>query len=82
MNLLLNYGLTFVVIVGAYRVNGAKMQPGAMIAFLSYFTLMLTAVMMISRIFMMISKGTASARRISQILDAPAQLERQEKSKR
>ena len=75
MNLLLNFGLTFVVIVGAYRVNGAKMQPGAMIAFLSYFTLMLTAVMMISRIFMMISKGTASARRISQILDAPAQLE-------
>ncbi len=75
MNLLLNFGLTFVVIVGAYRVNGAKMQPGAMIAFLSYFTLMLTAVMMISRIFMMLSKGTASARRISQILDAPAQLE-------
>ena len=74
MNLLLNFGLTFVVIVGAYRVNGAKMQPGAMIAFLSYFTLMLTAVMMISRIFMMVSKGTASARRIAQILDAPAQL--------
>ena len=70
MNLLLNFGLTFVVIVGAYRVNNSTMQTGTMIAFLSYFTLMLTALMMISRIFMMISKGTASGKRIAQILDA------------
>lgn len=75
MNLLLNFGLTFVVIVGAYRVNGAKMQPGTMIAFLSYFTLMLTALMMVSRIFMMLSKGTASGRRVAEILDAPMDMQ-------
>ena len=75
MNLLLNFGLTFVVIVGAYRVNTATMQSGTMIAFLSYFTLMLNALMMISRIFMMISKGTASGKRISQILDAVTEME-------
>ncbi len=74
MNLLLNFGLTFVVIVGAYRVNGGHMQTGTMIAFLSYFTLILNALMMVSRIFMMYSKGTASGRRIAQVLDAPTDL--------
>ena len=78
MNLLLNFGLTFVVIVGAYRVNGAQMQAGTMIAFLSYFTIMLMAVMTISRIFMMLSKGTASGRRIAEILDAPTEMQTQD----
>ena len=71
MNLLLNTGLTLVVVVGAYRVNAGVTQPGAIIAFLSYFTIILNALMMVSRLFVMYTKGAASARRIEEVLCAP-----------
>ena len=47
MNLLLNIGLTMVVIMGAYRVNSGVSEPGKIVAFLSYFMIMLHAVMAI-----------------------------------
>lgn len=77
MNLLLNGGLTLVIVAGAYRVNAGDTQPGAIIAFLSYFTIILNALMMVSRLFVMYSKGAASGRRIAEVLDAPRQLEAQ-----
>lgn len=74
MNMLLNFGLTLVIVVGAFRVNYGLTQPGKIIAFLSYFTIILNALMMISRLFVIYSKGAASARRISEVLDAPEAL--------
>lgn len=74
MSLILNIGLTLVVVVGAYRVNAGASEPGKIVAFLSYFTMILNAVMMINRIFMVISKATASAARIGEVLDAPNEL--------
>jgi len=74
MNLMLNVGLTLVVIVGAYRVNAGVTQPGKIIAFLSYFTIILNALIMVSRLFILYSKGAASARRLAEILDAPEDL--------
>ena len=74
MGLLLNIGLTLVVIVGAYRVNAGASEPGKIVAFLSYFTMILNAVIMINRIFMVSSKATASAGRIEEVLDAPEEL--------
>ena len=71
MNLLLNIGLTLVIVIGAFRVHSGLTLPGTIIAFLSYFTMILNALMMISRIFMLISKGAASAERIEEVLDAP-----------
>lgn len=41
--LILNLGLTFVVIVGAIRVNAGTGTAGVIIAFLSYFTIILNA---------------------------------------
>ena len=73
MNLLLNLGLTLVVVVGAYRVNAGLSLPGAIIGFLSYFTIILNAVMMVSRMFTMYSKGAASARRIDEVMSAPSE---------
>ena len=78
MNLLLNSGLTVVIVVGAFRVNAGVTQPGAIIAFLSYFTIILNALMMVSRLFVMYSKGAASARRIEEVLLAPAAMPLQE----
>ncbi len=74
MNLLLNIGLTLVVIVGAFRVNSGASQPGKIVAFLSYFTIMLQAVMAITRIFVIFSKASASAGRIAEVLDTEEDL--------
>lgn len=74
MNLILNIGLTLVIIVGAYRVNAGQMEVGKIVAFLSYFTMILNAMMAINRVFIMLSKATASANRISEILDTPEEL--------
>ena len=57
MNLLLNLGLTLVIVVGAFRVNAGTSSAGNIIAFLSYFTIILNAMMAVTRIFVMCSKG-------------------------
>jgi len=74
MNLLLNVGLTLVVVVGAFRVNAGMSQPGKIIAFLSYFTIILNSLLSISRLFVIYSKGAASAKRIAEVLEAPEDL--------
>ena len=71
----LNTGLAIVVLVGAWRVSMGATQPGTIIAFLSYFTIILNALLMVSRMFVMYSKGSASARRIEEVLQLPPELE-------
>ncbi len=66
--IVLNLGLTLVVIVGARRVNSGLTEPGTIIAFLSYFTIILNAMLSITRIFVICSKGAASAARIEGVL--------------
>lgn len=68
MNLFLNIGLTCVILVGAFRVNAGVSQTGKIIAFMTYFTIILNALLMINRIFIIISKGSASASRIDAVL--------------
>ena len=69
MNLFLNLGLTLVILVGAFRVDAGVSQAGKIIAFMSYFTIILNALMAINRIFVMCSKGIASANRIAEVLN-------------
>lgn len=69
--LVLNLGLTGVILTGAFLVQNGESGPGAIIAFLSYFTIILNAMLGITRIFIVCSKGVASARRIEQVLAAP-----------
>ncbi len=74
MNALLNLGMTAVIFVGAYRVSGGHAMVGDIIAFTSYFTVILNAVISVSRIFVNFSKGGASAKRIQDILCLPEEL--------
>lgn len=69
---LLNTGLVLVVAVGAVLVNDGRLEHGHIVAFLSYFALIQTATLGMAKIFVKISKGAASARRIEEILLAPA----------
>ncbi len=70
INLFLNLGLVAVMFVGAVRVNRGLCEPGTIISFIQYFTLLSNALLSITRIFMMFTKGTASMNRISEVLDA------------
>ncbi len=70
MQMCLNTGLTLVVWVGAIRVNEGLVKPGVILAFLTYFNMVMQGVMGINRIFMMVSKASASANRIAQVLDS------------
>ncbi|MGM9940447.1 MAG: ABC transporter ATP-binding protein [Bulleidia sp.] len=71
MQLCLNIGLTLVVFIGANRVNAGVMKPGVILAFLTYFNLIMMSVMALNRIFIMMSKASASANRIALVLAVP-----------
>lgn len=68
LDLFLNLGLTLVILVSAYRVNAGLTQPGVIVAFLTYFTIILNAMLSITRIFVLYSRGIASANRIDEVL--------------
>lgn len=70
INLFLNIGLVAVMFVGAIRVNAGLCMPGTIISFIQYFTILSNALLSITRIFMMFTKGTASMNRICEVLDA------------
>ncbi|WP_346928158.1 ABC transporter ATP-binding protein [Clostridium sp.] len=74
MNLCLNVGTVFVILAGAYRVNSGAIKPGVIIAFLTYVTLILNALLFISRVFTNYSKASASAKRITEILNEKEEL--------
>ena len=74
MTLFLNVGLTLVVLFGAYRVNAGIIEPGVILAFLTYFNMILMGVMGLNRVFMMMSKANASAKRIGAVVAAPEEL--------
>ncbi len=73
---ILNASLAFVVLVGAYRVHAGVIGPGKIISFLSFVTIILNALLMVTRIFVMYSKGSASAKRIEQVLVMAEDLQR------
>lgn len=74
MSVMLNLGLCAVIGIGAYRVNSGKTEIGDIIAFMTYFTIILNSIMMITRIFMNLSKASASASRIDEVLSCPDEL--------
>ena len=70
-NLVLNMGLTLVVLLGAIRVRGGLSDATVIVAFVQYFIIILNAMMGVTRIFVMWSKGEASARRVADVLELP-----------
>ena len=68
---LLNAGLVLVIAVGAVRVNAGQMPAGQIVGFLSYFALIQNATLGVAKIFLRISKGAASSRRLEEVLLAP-----------
>ncbi len=71
----LNISLTIVVVIGAVRVNNGVTKPGVILAFLTYFNMILMGVMSLNRLFMMMSKANASSKRIAEVINQPEGLE-------
>lgn len=69
INVLLNVGLVAVLVVGAINIKGGETKVGTVMAFTTYFTIILNAMLTITRIFMVFSRSLASLTRISYILD-------------
>ena len=69
MNFVVNVSSVAVVWVGADRIANGDMTIGTLVAFLTYFTLILMAVMMASFVSMMVPRAAVSAERIQEVLD-------------
>ncbi len=69
VTLCLNLGMTAVVVLGAYRVFSGHSTPGQIISFMQYFTQILNATLALTRIFIIYSRGAASADRLAEVLE-------------
>ena len=70
----LNLGLTLVVLFGAFRVNSGEVEGSVIVASLQYFVMILNAMLATTRIFILWSKGEASAKRVADVLALPEDL--------
>ena len=78
---LLHFGLVAVIVAGALRVRGNATDPGTIVAFIQYFTLISNAMMAIARIFVNSTKAMASAARINEVINTESDLRIEEESK-
>ena len=67
----MSLGLVGVIAAGAYL----SAEAGTVLAFLSFFTLILNAMLGISKIFVTLSRGVASAERIERVLETDERME-------
>lgn len=77
INLILNFGLTAVIVVGAYRVHYGNIYPAAVLAFTTFFSMILNAVIALNRMITIISKAYASSKRVDYIMDLGIDLKKQ-----
>ena len=82
MNLILNGGLVLILGIGAYRVTEGLSKSGSILAFLTYFGLILNSFLAINRIFLLFSRSNASSERIAMILDEKEEVVLVESEKR
>lgn len=68
MMLVLNISTVAILWFGSIRINNGDMQIGALIAFLQYAMQILFAMLMLSMMFIMLPRASASATRINEVL--------------
>ncbi len=75
MTLSMNLGMAAVVAFSASRIANYQSDPETIIVFMQYFTQISMAMMMITRLFVMTSKCSASANRIEEVLTCEDELD-------
>jgi len=71
---LMNIGITVVIALSAYRTFNGLSDPETVIAFMQYFTQISMALMTVTRMFTMYTKSSASAKRITEVLETPVDI--------
>lgn len=69
MMLTLNFSTIAIIWFGGIRINNGDMQVGDLMAFIQYATQIMFSLMMVSMMFMMIPRASASATRINEVLN-------------
>lgn len=69
MNIILNVSVVAIIKIGAVQVGEGSVTPGNVMAAITYISQILNAVMRMTMIFQMVSRGVASGRRIREVLD-------------
>lgn len=70
-SMLLNGAQIVVILVGALRVASGHCEVGRILAFMTYFTIILNAVVNLSKMFVVFSRAAASADRVMAVIDLP-----------
>ncbi len=70
--LTINISSVALIWFGGKRIDAGHMQVGSLVAFLSYFMLILMSVLMATIFFVMLPRASACAERITEVLSTPA----------
>ncbi len=69
MKLIINIGMVATLILGAYYINKGSSSIPSLIAFMSYFTMVLTSLVGVGQMFTMYSRAGAAANRIEEVIN-------------
>lgn len=69
MMLVLNFSMVAIVWFGGIRISHGNMEVGDLMAFVQYAMQMMTALMMVSMMFVMIPRASVSAGRVNEVLN-------------
>ena len=72
MMLIMNGSVIAIMYIGGLEVDKGAMLPGAVMGAITYITQILMSLMMVSMMFQTISRATASAKRVIEVLDSDA----------
>ncbi len=81
MMLIINFTTIAIIWFGAKRVDGGNMQIGDLMAFIQYAMQILFSLIMVSMMFVMIPRASASADRINEVLDVNPEIKDAEATK-
>ena len=74
MMLMMNLTTVAIIWFGGVRIDTGAMQVGDLMAFIQYVMQIMFALLMVSMMFVMIPRGSASAVRINQVLETPPEI--------
>ncbi len=70
MNIILNIATVAIIRIGALRVEDGSIEPGTVMAAITYLSQILNGMMMLAMIFQTVTRGMTSSKRLREILDA------------
>ncbi len=73
MDWVLNMGMVTTIIVGAWWVNAGVTMPGVIVAFMSYFAIILSSLLTVSQTFTAASKAQVAAERVLEVMNIAEQ---------